>query len=137
MTEHNNEEFVNPIKMPTSEVFSRTQTPDYSLSLVEFNELKRGSSELLSAAKSLFFIGIGYLIPLTPKFIRGGATAVSPEEWKVLGWLAIFTVVFFIVSFALPNFSMLLPTEKGKTLRRIQRFFDGNEPTKHAVRDGE
>lgn len=137
MTEHNNEEFVEAIKVPKSEIFSGTTTWDYSLSHVEFNEIKRGSSEFLSVAKSLALIGIGYAVPLASKFIEGGATALSPGEWKVLGALFCVTLLIFVVGSMLPQISMFLPTEKGRTLRKIQRFFDGNEPTKHAVKDNE
>lgn len=137
MSEHKNEEFVDPIRVSKSEVFSGTTTWDYSLSHIEFNEIKRGSSEVLSLGKSLLLIWIGYALPLVPKFFQGGATALSPEQWKVLGGFFSVSFVIFVFGLMLPQVSMFLPTEKGKTLRKIQRFFDGNEPTKHAVKDYE
>jgi len=80
-----------------------------------------------SAAISVFFIGIGYDVTLVPRALKEGLSAVNAEEWKVAIGLMAITALLFFISFVLPN-------EKSKTLKKIKRHFEGNEPTKHAVK---
>lgn len=96
----------------------------FSLSLNDFNEMKRPQRKCDTLAFSLFFLGLGSLFSYAAKYISndiGYHTKI--EAYELIGGCGflVFSLLIWVVGCFLPN-------EKKKVTKRINKFFEENEP---------
>jgi len=104
---------------------SLTIQPNFPLNLNDFNEIKRPQRKCDYLAISFLFLGIGLLFSYTAKYISNDIGYYAKAEvYELIGGVGalIFSFIFFIAGFCLPN------NKKG-VIKKIDKFFKDNKPT--------